>query len=157
VIAPEHRGVKGEEGVDLFDGEIGAIGQPSVLRQELFIGVGAFYPFRAKAFGGPGHVAGGVGGLHRRDHRIAFEEGEIVRVNHLGVFDAPAAVVFPSQETAVGLEHQPVGAVANGMRGHLVMVFQGFAADVVVIFLTGDLQSLVSGIVGIGFQHQGAP
>ncbi len=98
-----------------------------------------------------------MGGLHRGNDGIAGKEFKVGGVDHLGMFDAPAAVVLTPEETAIGMEHQPVGTVADGMGGHLVVVFQGLAAYIVIVLLGGDLKAPVSGVVGIGFQHQGAP
>jgi len=72
------------------------------------------------------------------------------------MFNAPPSVIFTSQEASVGVQHQPVGAVSDGVGGDLIAVLKRFAADVVVKFLRGNLQSPVPRIVGVRFQHKGA-
>lgn len=86
-------GVEAGEGVDVFDGGIGAVGDDCA-------GIEEFAPDVSALLGAGGSEAGedigGVGGamdtLHGGDDAELGEAGDIGRVDVLGVFDAPAEV-----------------------------------------------------------------
>jgi len=48
-----------------------------------------------------------MGGLHRMNYIEISERSKIVRINHLGMFNAPALVVFTFQEFRINLQHSP--------------------------------------------------
>ncbi len=85
-------GVEAAEGVDGFDGVIGAEGDGNAVGQHGSPGVGIGGAFGAQAGGGPAHIGKQMGRLHGGDDAELFEAVEVVGQQDLGVFDAEAQV-----------------------------------------------------------------
>ncbi len=72
-------GVEAAEGIDEFDGVVGAEGEDDVVVEEALPGVGVLDALGAEAVGGPLHVGEEMGRLHGGDDAFFFEAVEVVR------------------------------------------------------------------------------
>lgn len=79
-------GVEGQKGTHILHRKIGAQSEPSRLFQKFFERIGALHPLLAQAVFRPVHVAGGMGGLYRRDD-VLPEIFKIHGIDDLGVLD----------------------------------------------------------------------
>jgi hypothetical protein len=122
VLAGE-RGVEAVGGLGELDGEVAAEGEVGARAQDSAPGVGAGEALGADAGGHPGHVAGGVGGLHAGDHAELGEAGEVGEVEDLGVLEAHAWGAWQSggsgEGAGVGVEDDAVASVADRVGGRL--------------------------------------
>ena len=89
-VLPVDRGVEASEGIDGFDGVVGAKGQSYLVIEERTPRIGVPGSVGAEAVGGPVHVGEEMAGLHGGDDAFAGEAIEVCGEEHLGVFDAEA-------------------------------------------------------------------
>ncbi len=173
-------GVEATEGVDGFDGVVGAEGEGDVVVEEALPGVGVLDALETETVGGPFHVGEQMAGLHGGDDAFAGEAVEVGREQDLGVFDAKAEAggggdgwgwcgddvgvgaaggggrrcgVGDLLGGSEGVEGDVVGAVADGVEADLEACGGAFGGelDELVLVVTGEAG--VGGVVGVGLVH----
>ena len=99
-----------------------------------------------------------MGGLHRGNHLERRETRQVVAVHHLGVFDAPAVVGvrLRAQHRVVGVEHDAVAAVADGVAGRLDAAAVGLGHARRIRGRLGHQQAAVAGFVAVVLDERGA-
>ena len=98
-------------------------------------------------------------GLHRGDHAQCGESRKFLWRHHLRMFDAPAMIGLRriAQHARIGIHHQPVAAVADGVRRHLHAAAARLAHGRLQRRRFGHQQATVAGIVAVVLQQGGAP
>ena len=121
-------------------------------------GVGTGQPRLAEAVAGPAHVGGRVRGLHRGHQLQAGKARDVARRDHLRMLDAPAMVArgLVAQHARVGVEHDAVAAVADGMRRHLQSAVPRAAHGGLEAGLVLHQQAAIAGIVAVVLDQRGA-
>ncbi len=97
--------------------------------------------------------------LHRGDHTEPGKARDVVRVQVLGVLDAPAQVRLVRVGLVgalINVQHLAVGAVADGVHAQLVVVLQGQPRRLFECIHRARVQSGARGQVGVGLEQPGA-
>ncbi|MNN06657.1 hypothetical protein D3C81_1194570 [compost metagenome] len=97
-------------------------------------------------------------GLHRSDHAQPGEAWDVLQRHHLRVLHTPAMIIalVPAQHLFVGVQHDAVAAVTDGVGGHLHLATVGLAHCRLEFFRRGHQQSAVVRVVAVVSQHRRA-
>ena len=113
----------------------------------------------AEALRGPGPVRGAVDPLHGGEDAQLPEARDVRGVEDLRVLDAEAGVLrrrVLAEGRLVGVEHDPVGAVPDGVGPDLEAVGEGEARGLQDPLGRRDQQARVAGVVRVGLEERRA-
>src|SRR6218665_277206 len=94
--------------------------------------------------------------LNGRNNRCCAEEVEVCRIDHLGVFYSPAAVIFAFEVLVIDLKDRTVAAIADGMCTHLEIALGDPVGNGIKMFGIAQQETIMAGLVAIWLQKTGA-
>jgi len=126
--------VKRDQRIDLLDREVAAVRHHHAGVEQRPPGVGAEQTLRAESRAGPVHVACLVARLHGRNDAEGREARHVVEIEDLRVLHAEPVVGGRRrlERRRVGIEHEPIAAVADGVRVDLEAGLERARGDVLV-------------------------
>ena len=155
--SPADRGMEGRDRIDILDRSIRAVRHDGPRVDEFPPDVGAL---RRSSFSEPirypGSIRCAMDRLHRGDHAQAGKARNVVRVQVLGVFDAPAAVPIAGKSLLEEVERFAVRPVADRVNAQLEVVLQRQPGRLLHHLETCRVQAAGLRHVLIGLQQPGA-